>query len=432
MVAFSRRTPRSINIWPGFVDALAALLLVIIFMLLVFVVAEFYLRETLSGRDEALNRLSTQVAELAELLALEQQANADLRLSVAQLSSQFQTSLAAQDELTVKLSEVTARADATKGELTQARLELESVLRDIEALRTVRDQLEAEVGRLAVALRETEDKAASLEDKAAGLVEELTAERDRSKELEARLSTEQERTLLAQREIEEKDIRFKATEEALSEEQQLTARQRAQVELLNQQIAALRRQLATIANALEAAETTAKEQKVQIADLGRRLNVALAGKVQELARYRSEFFGRLREILGQRQDIRVVGDRFVFQSEVLFETGSADLGVVGRLQLTRLADTLNEIAPEIPPEIEWVLRIDGHTDSRPISTPEFPSNWELSTARAISVVRFLIDQGIPPGRLAATGFGQFQPLDTGTDEIAFRRNRRIELKLTQR
>jgi chemotaxis protein MotB len=264
------------------------------------------------------------------------------------------------------------------------------------------------------------------------LVEELTAERDRSKELEARLSTEQERTLLAQREIEEKDIRFKATEEALSEEQQLTARQRAQVELLNQQIAALRRQLATIANALEAAETTAKEQKVQIADLGRRLNVALAGKVQELARYRSEFFGRLREILGQRQDIRVVGDRFVFQSEVLFETGSADLGVVGRLQLTRLADTLNEIAPEIPPEIEWVLRIDGHTDSRPISTPEFPSNWELSTARAISVVRFLIDQGIPPGRLAATGFGQFQPLDTGTDEIAFRRNRRIELKLTQR
>jgi chemotaxis protein MotB len=432
MVAFSRRTPRSINIWPGFVDALAALLLVIIFMLLVFVVAEFYLRETLSGRDEALNRLSTQVAELAELLALEQQANADLRLSVAQLSSELQTSLAAQDDLTVKLSEVTARADATKGELTQARLELESVLRDIEALRTVRDQLEAEVGRLAVALRETEDKAASLEDKAAGLVEELTAERDRSKELEARLSTEQERTLLAQREIEEKDIRFKATEEALSEEQQLTARQRAQVELLNQQIAALRRQLATIANALEAAETTAKEQKVQIADLGRRLNVALAGKVQELARYRSEFFGRLREILGQRQDIRVVGDRFVFQSEVLFETGSADLGVVGRLQLTRLADTLNEIAPEIPPEIEWVLRIDGHTDSRPISTPEFPSNWELSTARAISVVRFLIDQGIPPGRLAATGFGQFQPLDTGTDEIAFRRNRRIELKLTQR
>jgi chemotaxis protein MotB len=179
-------------------------------------------------------------------------------------------------------------------------------------------------------------------------------------------------------------------------------------------------------------EAENEEKEVQIADLGRRLNAALATKVQELARFRSDFFGRLRELLGDRQDIRVVGDRFVFQSEVLFASGSAELEPEGRKQLSQLASALAEIAATIPEDIDWVLRVDGHTDRRPISTPEFPSNWELSTARAISVVKFLIIRGIGPNRLAATGFGQFQPLDTGSDEIAFRRNRRIELKLTQR
>ena len=201
---------------------------------------------------------------------------------------------------------------------------------------------------------------------------------------------------------------------------------------MNRQIAALRLQLARIAEALEASEAEAKEQQIQIADLGKRLNVALASKVQELARYRSEFFGRLRNVLGDRPDILVVGDRFVFQSEVLFATGSAELGGEGQQQLARLAATLNQIATEIPADINWVLRVDGHTDRRPINTPQYASNWELSTARAISVVRFLIAQDVPPERLAATGFGEFQPLDPRDDEIAYRRNRRIELKLTQR
>ena len=184
--------------------------------------------------------------------------------------------------------------------------------------------------------------------------------------------------------------------------------------------------------ALEAAEAQNEEQEVQIADLGRRLNIALATKVQELARYRSEFFGRLREVLGTRQDIRVVGDRFVFQSELLFGTGEAELGTEGKVQLQQLADALLEIAAEIPDDIDWILRVDGHTDRRPIFTAVFPSNWDLSTARAVSVVNFLIDQGIPPQRLAATGFGEFQPLDDGNDEIAYRRNRRIEFKFTQK
>src|SRR3546814_2610225 len=166
--------------------------------------------------------------------------------------------------------------------------------------------------------------------------------------------------------------------------------------------------------------------------LGKRLNVALASKVQELARYRSEFFGRLREILGSREDIRIVGDRFVFQSEILFASGSATIEQDGRPQLARLAGTLKEIAADIPDDIDWVLRVDGHTDRRPIDTLAFPSNWELSTARAVSVVKFLIEQGIPPARLVAAGFGEFQPLDTGNDEIAYRRNRRIEFKLTER
>ena len=224
----------------------------------------------------------------------------------------------------------------------------------------------------------------------------------------------------------EQERRALAEQRALSEEAQV------QVTLLNRQLAALREQLAQVAEALEISEAKNQEQEVQIADLGKRLNVALASKVQELARYRSEFFGRLREALGNRQDIRIVGDRFVFQSEILFGSGSATIGGEGRQQLAQLATTLREISETIPPELDWVLRVDGHTDRQPISTAAFPSNWELSTARAVSVVKFLVNQGIPPGRLAATGFGEFQPLDPGGDEIAYRRNRRIEFKLTQR
>jgi chemotaxis protein MotB len=226
--------------------------------------------------------------------------------------------------------------------------------------------------------------------------------------------------------------RLAQTESDVGEQKELTDAAQAQVLLLNRQIMALRQQLANLATALELAESANTEQEVQIADLGRRLNVALASKVQELARYRSEFFGRLREVLGNRQDVRIVGDRFVFQSEVLFETGSAELGELGQQQLGQLAQTLTEIAPRIPKNLPWVLRVDGHTDRVPIHTPEFPSNWELSTARAISVVRFLMDQGIAAEHLAATGFGEHQPLDPGFSAEALRRNRRIELKLTQR
>ena len=219
---------------------------------------------------------------------------------------------------------------------------------------------------------------------------------------------------------------------ALESEKGVSQRAFAQIEVLNQQISALRRQLAALEEALDASERRDKESQNRIADLGQRLNVALAQRVQELSRYRSEFFGRLRAILGNRPDIRIVGDRFVFQSEVFFDTGQATLLPEGRAELDTVADALLALDKQIPPEIAWVLRVDGHTDVRPISSSGSKSNWELSSARAISVVQYLISKGVSPQRLVAAGFAEFQPLDTAQTEDAYRRNRRIELKLTER
>jgi chemotaxis protein MotB len=230
------------------------------------------------------------------------------------------------------------------------------------------------------------------------------------------------------------DAQGKAAElnKALDSEKQVTARALAQIEVLNQQISALRRQLAALEEALDASEKRDKESQTRIADLGARLNVALAQRVQELSRYRSEFFGRLRAILGNRPDIRVVGDRFVFQSEVFFDTGQATLLPEGRAELDTVANALTELNNKIPSEIAWVLRVDGHTDVRPVNGPSFKSNWELSSARAISVVQYLISLGVPAERLVAAGFAEFQPLDPANTEEAYKRNRRIELKLTER
>ena len=219
---------------------------------------------------------------------------------------------------------------------------------------------------------------------------------------------------------------------ALDSEKQVSARALAQIEVLTQQISALRRQLAALEEALDVSEKRDKESQGRIADLGQRLNVALAQREQELSRYRSEFFGRLRAILGNRPDIRVVGDRFVFQSEVFFDTGQATLLPEGRAELDTVASALTDLDKQIPPEIAWVLRVDGHTDVRPISSGVFKSNWELSSARAISVVQYLVSLGVPAQRLVAAGFAEFQPLDTANNEDAYKRNRRIELKLTER
>jgi len=447
MALGSRRSRRSsIDIWPGFVDALAQLLMVIIFILLVFTAGQFYLSEALSGRDAALKQLQAQVSELSSLLSSTQEANTELRASTTQLNAQIATMKIERDTLTTRVAELAAkadqekaRADAATGKLADlnttvsadaakvdAQLkELESLRRDIAALQKVRTELEARAAWLAAGQKQVKTTEGAL--------------RDRSKELEAKLADTREHTVLSQTDIANPETKLRdlndraiTAEAELRAEQAASAASRAEVGNLTAQVAALREQLARIAAALDVSEAKVKVQQGQIVDLGKRLNLALVSKVEELAQYRSEFFGKVRQIIGNRPDIRIVGDRFVFQSEVLFGQGSADLQDGAKKQLDPILDALKAIAAKMPPDLNWVLRVDGHTDHRKISTPEFPSNWELSTARAISVVRYAIERGIPPNRLAAAGFADNQPIDQGNTEDAYRRNRRIELKLTER
>ena len=296
---------------------------------------------------------------------------------------------------------------------------------DIAGKDTALSRLNAQIAQLTELLSLEKTGKVSLEDEIARLQANLSgavSERDRLK------------SAVDSAQPGDGEARGKVTElsTALDSEKSISARALAQVEVLNQQIAALRRQLGALEAALDVSEKRDRDAQSKIADLGQRLNVALAQRVEELTRYRSDFFGRLREILGNRADIRVVGDRFVFQSEVFFDAGQAVLRPEGRGELDKLAAALADLEKQIPSEIAWVLRVDGHTDVRPIASAPFPSNWALSAARAISVVQYLISRGISPQRLVAAGFGEFQPLDTDRTEDAYRRNRRIELKLTER
>ncbi|MDD9913472.1 MAG: peptidoglycan -binding protein [Rhodospirillaceae bacterium] len=421
MLAQARRARSTMNIWPGFVDALATLLMVIIFLLMIFVVAQFYLNDALIGRDKALDKLNQQVLELAELLSLERRASRDLRNNVAQISAELQSSLAERDNLSSQLNALLGIRD----NLETAQAELAKIEKERERLAGERTALTGELEETYKRLEEA-NKTISVDKetievqlaKLAALQQDIVA-------LQALRDELSERVAAATRDAESKA-------KSLSEEQKISQAAKAQVALLNRQLAALRRQVATLNEALEASEARDKEAQVKIANLGQRLNAALASKVQELARYRSEFFGRLHKVLGNRRDIQIVGDRFVFQSEVLFASGSDILAPVGKLQMAKLGETLKEITATIPSDINWILRVDGHTDRVPIRTKRFPSNWELSAARAISVVKFLTTLGIPANRFAAAGFGEFQPLDVRNDEFAYRRNRRIELKLDQR
>ena len=341
-LARNRRRDRTVDYWPGFVDALSTLLLAIMFLLTVFVLAQFLLSREISGQDEVLNRLNSQINELTQLLALEQSGRQDAEDILANLRA----SLSASEDERSRLQQL---LDSGSGASAEA---------------------EAQIG-------------------------ELTS--------------------------------------TLDDERQVSQRALSQVELLNQQISALRSQIAALEDALDVSEERDANAQARISDLGRRLNVALAQRVQELNRYRSDFFGRLREILSDRENIRIVGDRFVFQSEVLFPSGGAELNPAGEEQMGELATAVLELAQEIPSDINWVLRVDGHTDNVPLSgTGRYQDNWELSSARATSVVKYLIEQGVPANRLVAAGFGEFQPLTEGNDAEARATNRRIELKLTER
>jgi chemotaxis protein MotB len=374
--AGNRRHVRTIDVWPGFVDALATLVIAVVFVMMVFAVFQFYLKDVIAGRDDQLARASAQLTELANSLAMAKRENVDLDARLKSVISEMQATLAESERLR-------GEADAAKGLSAQRAKELEDANRTISA---DREKIEAQ-------LRDLETLAALRAD------------------LEKRLA---------------------GAEENARSERQISSQAQAQVALLNRQTAELREQLRRIEALLADSERKTAESQAQVADLGRRLNLALAGRVEDLQRFRSEFFGRLRQALGDRQEIRVVGDRFVFQSEVLFASGAATIELEGGKQLQKLAEVLREVTAKIPKDIDWVLQVTGHTDRRPIATRDFPSNWELSSARAISVVRFLIANGLPADRLQAAGMAEFQPIDDRDDEAGWRRNRRIELKLTNK
>ncbi len=382
-MALVRRHRTNPDIWPGFVDALATLLMVIIFLLMIFAVSQFYLSDALVGRDKALASLNTKMGELADLLDFEQKAKASLLSEKLLLSAELESSISREEAIASDLA-------ATKLELEKSETERAALIGE---MRVSRDNI--------IVLKQDLVALESLKKK---------FEQDNAK-LQLNLSN---RTA------------------SLTEQKKISASTKAQLTLLNQQMSALRIQLLNIKKALEISERKDKDAQIKIANLGKRLNAALASKVHQLARYRSKFFGRLRDVLGDRRDVQIVGDRFVFQSEVLFTSGSAVIGNKGKDKLRQFGKTLKEIASKVPDDIDWVLRVDGHTDQRPIRTIEFPSNWELSAARAISVVKFLRRQGLPAKRFAATGFAASYPLDNRNDEIAYRRNRRIEMKFDQR
>ncbi len=439
MPAMRGRRARQIDIWPGFVDALATLIMVIVFVLLIFTLFQFYLKDILAGRDQALQWLNQQLGEIADMLAVERQATSDLKGELARLQDELAASLGQREALASKLAASDLERAKLATQLSEAGSERDRLQALVAMTAAERDRLKNDIAAANDQLKDKEAMSARLATELTDANKTIDADKEKI-EVQLRdlanLRREVETLVILRRELEaklaEQAKQLNESGAALGEQKRLSEDAKLRIDLLTRQLNALRDQLAQLNAALEASEAKSSQQQVQIADLGRRLNLALASKVEELARYRSEFFGRVRQALGNRADIRVVGDRFVFQSELLFASGSAELEPAGLDQLGRLAAELVDIAKKIPPDLNWVLQVDGHTDSRPINNLIYPSNWELSAARAISVAKFLISRGIPAGRVSAAGFAEFQPLDQGEDEIAYRRNRRIELKLTTR
>ncbi|RAI58567.1 peptidoglycan -binding protein [Roseicella frigidaeris] len=539
MALNSRRNRGSgLDAWPGYVDALSTLLMVIIFVLLVFVLAQGFLSVALSSRDRALDRLNAQVAELAEMLALERGQAAELRSTLSRTAEELRAAASARDQLTAQLREAREERDRAGGERDAAQAERERLaarLVDLElagrgnaervasleqqlaealrraesvggdAAQTVRRLAETGRGLAAeqAARQQSETRAAALDrqlaesrgatetarQELAGLARQLqdaqaqlaqtqkqlaamqaematlnrTVTADKTV-IEARLAdiarlSEQVRSLAALRDQLERQAqeamrraeeqgrartaaegaaatevqRREAAERNAADQARLAESARAQVALLTRQVEELRNQIGRLAAALDAAETAGRDKDAQIVTLGARLNAALAARVEELQRYRSDFFGRLRDVLGDRPEVRIVGDRFVLQSEVLFPPGSADLSAAGQQQIRSIARVLQEIARKIPSDVNWLLRVDGHADRTPmLPGARYATNWELSAARAIAVAQLLMAEGLPANRVAATAFGDNQPIDTGDSPEALARNRRIEFRLTDR
>jgi len=420
-----RHGSNGLEAWPGYVDALSTLLMVIIFVLLVFVLAQAFLTVTLSGRSHELDTANQRLAALADALSLERGKSANLQLSVSQLSQQLAARSTERDRLASQLADAKASIAATTAANTQLKSQLADTSAQANAARAQLAEMQKQIAEL--------DKTVAVDKETlAAKISDLATLSNQTRALEAlRDELEKQAQDAAARAMTEQQRR-QAVQAQLADEKKLGDSARAQIALLNQQIDQLKSQLASIASSLALQQQEDKDKDVQIANLGQKLNVALAAKVEELQQYRSEFFGKLRSLLANLPGIAVLGDRFVFQSEVLFPVGSAELTQAGVAQMTTLAVTIKDIAAEIPPDLHWVLRVDGHTDPQPVKGGQFGSNWELSAGRAITVVKLLIADGVPAEHLAATAFGEYQPFGPGDTPEAYAKDRRIELRLTDR
>ena len=574
------------NIWPGFVDVLATLLIVIIFVLMVFTVSQIYLSDAISGRDKALQDLRTQINELSKILVIETKdkeealstlsetekklEDTELNLQSEQLlSEQLQTDVAkkrseifVQEQNIIALSEqissllkelrIVANAletyegqeitlleteglgerinkalatridqlkilnqelDNANFKLLQSEKSLKSTIAELneknENLMAINESLGLEEGGIEeqlLAIKNKNEKLLSLNDelektnielslrdeelqsqisqyqelmndlleindslglKDASLNEQLDAIRFKNEEL-ARLnkdliqkdstifnlrgkiselnnvlslSEDKQKQQLEKLELLQSQIVSLEQENQTQKETSLeeiknmeiqASKTLEQVEILSNQIDTLQKEIALLNDALEASESQALIKDLEIEVLGEKLNKALTSKVFELQKYRSEFFGKLQSILGDRKDIKIVGDRFIFESELLFDSASADLQLSGKEKLSEIGLTLKETTNDIPSDIDWIIMVEGHTDKKPIQTIRYPSNWELSSARANTVLKLLLDLGFPPNRLASAGYGEFYPISNGETESDLQQNRRIELKLTSR
>jgi chemotaxis protein MotB len=411
--------------WPGFVDALATLLMVIIFVLLVFVLIQVNLAYRVAGQDATMNDMRAQIVDLGELLTLERKANDDLSAELARISDSLADATRERDALEAQLADTSTTLSIRESEIERLTALQQETQTALEAAQLTLEQRVAALESTEAALNDSQRRIEELEM----TLEERVAALETSRA--ALADSEAERTA-AQTELAALSARNAASLQRVDELEERNAASQAEIVRMTNAITALRLRIEQLTTLLADKEAQAARDKIAIASLGKSLNNALASRVQELQRFRSEFFGRLRDVLRGRDDVRIVGDRFVFQSEVLFGQGQADIAAEGETQLAQLAVALAQIAAEIPEDIDWVLQVEGHTDDIPVRAGRFADNWDLSTERALSVVRFLADQGLPPNRLAAAGYGEFQPLDPADSDEARRRNRRIEMKLTQR
>ncbi|NSX54833.1 peptidoglycan -binding protein [Parasulfitobacter algicola] len=498
-MSLSRRTGQRFqaSIWPGFVDAMTALLLVLMFVLTIFMVVQFMLRETITGQESELDALASQVMSLSDALGLEQdratelqeelgqltntltntqsaleiaqtriseqdQALADAQTQITGFEAQVATLLSQQANLNASLAEARDEIDAEKeaARLAAARRQaLEALIADLEGeLETTQDTLTlAEAARLAeaAAAQALRDRLQGAEDELIAMTLSLEEQRRQAEETLTLLAAAEAQSEQATTEVERREALLAIANDTLSQSEAQSAEDRRKLTLMNQQIAALRSQMASLQGLIDASAEADRDADVQIEALGTQLNSALAraaseerrrrqleeaerkrleAEAQNLERYRSEFFGRMRDLLGAQEGVRIVGDRFVFSSEVLFPLGSASLSNAGRGEIAKIAGILQAVATDIPDDIDWVLQIDGHTDNTPVSrSSAFDDNWELSQARALSVVRYMVEElDIPPNRLSANGFGEYQPINPADTVDARAQNRRIELKFTEK